>query len=103
MNDPLSLRIKRLFLRSSKHPFPGNWEAIKCAVVCAAHAFSTEIKCRHCMFKQICMYFAEEIKVHSLLVIYGFAYLLFTNYIILLYIQIPYSNCFQGHKKGYIE
>ena len=38
-------------VRSSTHPCPGKWVAIRCAVVYyarAAHAFSAGIKCRHC-------------------------------------------------------
>ena len=39
-------------MKSSMHPCPGNWAAIRHAVVYyakAAHAFSAAIKCRHCM------------------------------------------------------
>ena len=41
----------RSVVRSSMHPYPGNWVAIALAVVYyawAAHAFSAGIKCRHC-------------------------------------------------------
>ena len=49
-------------VNSSMHPYPGNWVAIKCAVVYyarAALAFSAGIKCRHCMLKL----FDVELKV----------------------------------------
>ena len=42
----------RLVVMSSMHPCPGNWVAIGHAVVYhdrAAHAFSSGIKCRHCI------------------------------------------------------
>ena len=42
----------RSALRSSMHPWPGNYVAIGRAVVyCAraAHAFSSGIRCRHCI------------------------------------------------------
>ena len=38
------------------HPRPGNWVAIGHVVVNsarAAHAFSAEIKCRHCMARKL--------------------------------------------------
>ena len=41
----------RSVVRSSMHPYPGNWVAIGRAVVYyawATHAFSAGIKCRHC-------------------------------------------------------
>ena len=41
----------RSVVRSSVHPYPGNWVAIGRAVVYyawAARTFSAEIKCRHC-------------------------------------------------------
>ena len=42
----------RSVVRSSMHPYPGNWLAIGRAVVYyawAARAFSAGIKCRHCI------------------------------------------------------
>ena len=55
MNDPHSLRIKDPFncefWKVWSHPYPGNRVAIGLTVVYyaqAAHAFSAEIKCRHC-------------------------------------------------------
>ena len=47
----------RSVVRSSMHPYPGNWVAIRRAVVYyawAAHEFSAGIKCRHC--RNVCMF-----------------------------------------------
>ena len=44
----------RLVVRSSMRPCPGNWVAIRHAVVYfaqAVHAFSAGIKCRHCSLR----------------------------------------------------
>ena len=54
------LRIKATFSFEVvfMHPWPGNWVAIGRSVVYYdrdAHAFSADIKCRHCIFLNLLM------------------------------------------------
>ena len=62
----------RLVVRSSMHTWPGNWVVISRAVVnyaLAAHAFSAEIKCWHCISNNSFLMFLQKCSSGSMMLL----------------------------------